>query len=108
MLVKEGEIMGQGNTDLPAANIIAEIESIFNVLREYDISVHESNRFNLFYKDFKNLIAQNNLKERFSELLEGMRDFFEIRSIVQSTEILSNSKEELTSVFGELDYPPQI
>ncbi|XEC97297.1 hypothetical protein AB6A23_12515 [Paenibacillus tarimensis] len=92
--------MSHGGTDLPASNIITEIESIFKILRDYNIPIHESNRFLQFYRDYLLLIETDNLAKHFPELLEGMRDFFEIKSIVSSSEILRNSDNELKLILG--------
>ncbi|MGO4500054.1 hypothetical protein AB4114_29690 [Paenibacillus sp. 2RAB27] len=93
--------------DLPSNDIINEIEFIFKVLKQYNVSFHETNRFSQFYKSYKKLIESNNISNNFSELLEGMRDFFELKSIVSSPEILGTSVEELKLMLSGCRLPSE-
>lgn len=99
--------MKHGGIDLHAKDILKQIEEIFRVLEEHDIPFNKSSRFYLFYKDYSRLLESNNMEEHFSELLEGMRDFFEIKSIVSSKEILHNSKNELEQLFSGSRLPAE-
>lgn len=99
--------MKHGGIDLHAKDILKQIEEIFRVLEEHDIPFNKSSRFYLFYKDYSRLLESNNMEEHFSELLEGMRDFFEIKSIVSSKEILHNSKNELKQLFSGSRLPAE-
>lgn len=99
--------MNHTGIDLHAEDILKQIEEIFRVLEEHDIPLNKSSRFYLFYKDYSRLLKSNNIEEHFSELLEGMRDFFEIKSIVSSEEILHNSKIELKQLFSGSRLPAE-
>ncbi|NRF94828.1 hypothetical protein HQN89_28460 [Paenibacillus frigoriresistens] len=77
------------------------------VLRENNISFHETNRFSQFYKNYKKLIESNKISKHFSELLEGMRDFFELKSIVSSPEILRCSVDELKLMLSGSSLPSE-
>lgn len=94
-----GEIY-TGGTDLSAENIIGSLEWIINRFESYGINVNKTSRFYKFYCDFIKINKSVIVPDNMDELLEGMRDFFELRQIASSDEVLNNSKKELNELLG--------
>lgn len=99
--------MTQGGLDLSSSDIIAEIKSIIKILDKHNIPIHESSRFYQFYRDYASLIETNNIENRYPELLEGMRDFFEIKSIIASSNILRNSQSDVKMMLSGTRLPSE-
>ena len=94
-----GELI-TGGIDLSAEKIIKSIEWVINRFESFEISVNKSSRFYRFYCDFSKLNKSIVVPENIDELLEGMRDFFEIWQIAKSEEVLKSSKKEMEELLG--------
>lgn len=92
--------MIEGGLDLTPKKIISSIEAILQIFESFGINVNKSSRLYRFYCDYNNLIKSRDIPENIDELLEGMRDFFEIRQIVQAEELIKSSKKEIEEILG--------
>ncbi len=91
--------------------IPSQAKCILSILSDKGIRVSKSCRFALFIRRMETFVT-NLLKsgafykgEDISILLEGMRDIFELKTIIKSEKVLKENKRELQAILGGTSIP---